>query len=185
MEDQNVNQPTLFQNAIRWGLIMGGVSIALTAILYAVDYTILANWKFGIGILVLLVAVIIYAGIDFRKQSGGTLAYGKAFQHAFITLAISGIVSTAFMILLYTVIDTDLPQKLVDTSIEQTRAMMEGFGMPEDKLDEAMEDARKRSEGQFSAMGALSGYGFSLIFYAIVAAITSFVVRKNPPDEMI
>jgi Protein of unknown function (DUF4199) len=184
MEETTTPQVSLFQHAAKWGAIFGGVSIALTAIAYAVDYTMLADWKFGIFVLVLLLAATIYAGINYRNEIGGFLPYGKAFQHGFILLAISGIISTVFSLLLYTVIDSDLPSKLTDVTIENTQKMLEGFGVPEDKMDEAMEDAKARAKGQFSAFGLVKAYGFGLIFYAIISLITSIFVRKNQPEEL-
>ena len=184
MEETTTRQVSLFQHAAKWGLIFGAISIALTAIAYIVDYSILADWKFGIFVLIGLLAATIYAGINYRNQIGGFLEYGKAFQHGFILLAISGIISTLFLILMYTVVDTELPAKLTEVSIENAQKMMENFGMPEDQMDKALEDARKRSEGQFSAIGSIKSYGFALIFYAIVALITSIFVRKNQPEEM-
>jgi hypothetical protein len=185
MEETTTPPVSLFQHAAKWGLIFGGASIALTAISYAVDYAILADWKFGILVLVFLLGATIYAGINYRNQVGGFLAYGKAFQHGFILLAIAGIITTMFNLLLYTVIDSELPAKLTEITIENTRKMMEGFGMPEDKLDEAMEDAKARAQGQFSGFGLVKTYAFALIFYAIVALITSIFVRKNNPEEMV
>ena len=173
---------TLFQNAIKWGLILGAVSVVLTIILYAIDYSMLADWKTGISMIVIFLGITIYAGINYRNEIGGFMPYGKAFQHGFLVLAICGIVSTVFMILMYTVIDTELPQKLTDASMEKAEAMMENFGISGDAMDKAMEDARKRSEGQFSTLGAIKSYGFGLIFYAIVALITSIFVRKNQPE---
>jgi len=181
-ETSTPTQPTLFQNAIKWGLIMGAVSIVLTITFYAVDYSMLADWKFGILFILIFIGLTIYAGINYRNQIGGFMPYGKAFQHGFVMMAVCGIVSTIFMILLYTVIDPELPQKLIDASIEKAEAMMESFGVAGDQMEKALEDARKRSEGQFSAMGALKNYGFGLIFYAIIALITSLFVRKNQPE---
>jgi hypothetical protein len=51
--------PTLFQHALKWGLIVGAISIALTCVAYAVDYSMLANWKFGIFVFNCSVAVVI------------------------------------------------------------------------------------------------------------------------------
>jgi hypothetical protein len=177
--------PSLFQHALRWGLIVGAISIALTCVFYAVDYAILANWKMGIGILVLIIGLAIYAGINYRNETGGFLAYGKAFQHGFILMAVSGLISTAFTALLYTVIDPDLPAKLVDAAMENAAAMMQSFGMPEDQMDKALEDARARTVNQFSVSGLGMGYGIGLIIYAVLSLITSIFVRKNPPDEII
>ena len=177
--------PTLFQHALRWGLIVGGIGVALTCIAYAVDYAMLANWKFGIIVFALIIGLAIYAGINYRNEIGGFLPYGQAFQHGFILMAVSGLVTTAFTALLYTVIDPELPAKLTEVALDNAQKMMEGFGMPEDQMDQAMEDARKRTEKQFTLGGLSLGYGIGLIIYAVLASITSIFVRKNPPDEVI
>jgi len=185
MENQETTtQPTLLNHAIRWGLILGGVGIVLTILCYAIDYTIMVQLKF-IGIILLVyLALVIYAGIDFRKTQGGFLSYGKAFQHGFIVLAISGLIGALFQLILYSLIDPELPQKLVDASLENTRAMMEKFGMPEDKMDEALEKAKTDTADRFTIIGQAKGYLFGLIFYVIVSSISSLFVRKNQPVEM-
>jgi hypothetical protein len=177
--------PTLFQHALRWGLIVGAISVVLTGIFYAIDYTLLANWKTAILFFALFIGLAIYAGISYRNEVGGFLAYGKAWQHAFVLMAVSGIISTAFNMVLYTVIDPELPGKLTEVTLETTQAMLERFGMPEDQMDQALEDARKRSANQFSMTGLLMSYGIGLIVYAVLSLITSIFVRRNPPEEVI
>lgn len=176
---------SLFQHALKWGLIVGGISIALSIVSYAIDYSLLANWKFGIFVFCMLIGLAIYAGIGYRNEIGGFLPYGKAFQHGFILMAVSGLISTLFTVILYTVIDPELPAKLTDVAMENAQKMMESFGMPADQMDQALEDARKRTENQFSISGLAMGYGIGLIIYAVLAAITSIFVKKNPPDEVI
>jgi hypothetical protein len=82
------------------------------------------------------------------------------------------------------VIDTELPQKLTDASIENTRAMMENFGAPEDAIDEALVKAEESSKEQFTIVGQLKGYFYILIFSAIMALISALIVRKNEPVEL-
>jgi len=183
MEEKDT--PTLFQHALRWGLIVGGISIALTCVLYVVDYGMLANWKTGIFMFALLIGLAIYSGINYRNEIGGFIPYGKAFQHGFTLMAVSAVVSTAFMLLLYTVIDPELPAKLTDVAMENAEAMMRNFGMPEDQMDKAMEDARKRTENQFAVSGLAMNLGIGFIIYAVLSLITSIFVKRNPPEEMI
>jgi hypothetical protein len=175
---------SLFQHALKWGLIVGGISIALTCVIYAIDYALLANWKTGIVIFLMFIGLAIYGGINYRNEIGGYLPYGKAFQHGFILMAISGLISSVFMVLLYTVIDPELPEKLVKVGMENAQAMMESFGMPEDQMDKAMEDARKRTENQYTVSGTAMGYGIGLIIYAVLSLITALFVRKNEPVEL-
>lgn len=176
---------SLFQHALKWGLIVGGISIALSIVSYAVDYSLLANWKFGIFMFAMFIGLAIYSGIGYRNEIGGFLPYGKAFQHGFIVMAVSGLISTLFTVILYTVIDPELPAKLTDVAMENAQKMMESFGMPADQMDQAMEDARKRTENQFSVSGLAMGYGIGLIIYAVLSSITSIFVKKNPPEDVI
>jgi len=184
MEESTTNQPSLLQHAIRWGLIMAGVSIALTILVYVIDYTIMVQFKFlGISLLIYL-GLTIYAGINYRNTIGGFVPYGKAFQHGFIVLALSALVGTIFSFILYNVIDTELPQKLVDAAVENARAMMENFGAPEDTIEPALEKARADTADRFTVLGQVKGYLFALVFCAIMSLISSIFVKKNQPIEM-
>jgi Protein of unknown function (DUF4199) len=183
MEETTTSQVPLIQHAAKWGAIFGIGSIVLTILLYAVDYTLLANWKM-ILVLLLFLGLVIYAGINYRNQIGGFLPYGKAFQHGFIVFAVLGIISTVFTVILYTVIDPELPAKLIEVSIENAQKMMESFGMPEDQMDKAIEDTKTRSADQFSTLGLIKGYGIGLIIYAILSLISAIFVKKNQPEEM-
>jgi uncharacterized membrane protein YagU involved in acid resistance len=134
--------------------------------------------------LLIYLGVTIYAGIDYRNNIGGFLPYGKAFVHGFLVLAISALVATLFSAVLYHVIDTELPQKLTDASLENTREMMEKFGAPEDAIDKALEDAKDRTANQFTFTGQLISYASILFFSAIMALISAIFVKKNQPVEL-
>jgi uncharacterized integral membrane protein len=177
-------QPTLLQHAFRWALITAGVSITYTMLLYIIDYTLMVQLKMLFIALAVYFGITIYAGVDYRKSIGGFLPYGKAFQHGFIILAVSGLFASLFNLLLYFVIDPELPQKLVDASLENTRAMMESFGAPEESMDEAMEKARESSAKQFTVAGMAMGYIWIAVFSAIMALISSLFVRRNQPEVM-
>jgi hypothetical protein len=184
MEENSTPAPTLMQHAIRWGLITAAVSITFTLLLYIIDYTLMVQLKFLFLALAIYFGIVIYAGIDYRKSIGGFISYGKAFQHGFLILALSGLIGSIFNIVMYNVIDTELPQKLVDASIENTRAMLEGFGTPEDKMDEALENAKESTANQFTIGGIAKGYIMIAVFSAIMALISSIFVRKNQPETM-
>jgi hypothetical protein len=184
MEDNSTPAPTLVQHAIRWGMITAAVSIIITMSLYVIDYTLMVQLKFLFVALAIYFGITIYAGIDYRKSIGGFLSYGKAFQHGFFILALSGLIASIFNMLLYTVIDPELPQKLADAMMENQRAMMESFGAPEDAIDEAMEKAKESATDQFSVGGLAKGYIFIACFSAIMALISSIFVKKNQPELM-
>jgi len=176
--------PTMMQHGLRWGVIVGVVSILLTVALYAIDYTVMVQLKFLLISLAIYFGFAIYAGIDYRKAAGGFLSYGKAWQHAMIVFASSALISTLFGAILYFVIDPELPAKLTEASLENARAMMENFGMPESQMDAELEKARERTANQFTPSGMLMGYVIILLSSAVMALITSIFVKKNEPVEM-
>jgi len=181
MEDQKTS---FFQHTLRWGLILGAISVALTAIAYAVDYAIMVNWKYGLFSFAVFIGCAIFAGINYRSQEGGFLSFKSAFLHALIVFAVSGLLSTIFSILLYTVVDPQLPQKLVDVTITNTEEMMGKFGMPEDKMDEALEKARTDTAARFTTLGLIKGYFWIVVMSAVFSLIVGLIVRKRKPDDL-
>ena len=183
-ETSTSEQPTLLKHAIKWGLIVAGISIALTIALYAIDYTVMVQLKFLAISLLIYLGATIYASIDYRKEVGGFLSYGKAFQHGFLVLAVSGLVATIFGFILYNVIDTELPQKLTDAAVDNARAIMEQLGAPEDQIEPALEKARTDTADRFTPMGQVKGYFGILIFSAIMALISALIAKKNQPESI-
>jgi len=182
--EQTTEQPTQMSHAIRWGLILGVIAITFTILLYAIDYTLMVQLKFLFIFLFIYLLYTIYAGINYRNSIGGFLPYGKAFVHGFILLAVSALVATIFNFVLYNVIDTELPQKLTDATLENTRSMMQSMGAPEDTIDSELAKAQERTANQFTPGGQALGYVFILVFSAIMALISAIFVRKNEPVEM-
>jgi hypothetical protein len=184
MEDNSTPAPTFMSHTIKWGGITAAVSVILTMLLYAIDYTLLVQLKVLFIFLAVYFGVVIYAGIEYRKSIGGFMSYGKAFQHGYLIFIISGLIATVFSMLLYFVIDPELPEKLTDASIENTREMMEGFGAPEDAIDNALDQAKEATAEQFTLTGIALGYVRILVVSAVMALISAIFVRKNQPVEL-
>jgi hypothetical protein len=184
MEETVTAAPTLFKHGLRWAIINAVVGILIVIVLYVIDYTLMIQLKVLLVSLLIYMGIAIYAGIDYRNSVGGYLSYGKAWQHAMVIFAVSALITTLFNLVFYTVIDPELPGKLTEASLENTREMMVGFGAPEDQIDKELDKARERTENQFKPAGMAMGYGIILIFSAIMASITSLFVRRNEPIEM-
>jgi hypothetical protein len=178
---QNPGTPGLVNNAVKNGLILGGISVVLTLVIYAINYAILVQMKMMLLSILVSVGYAVYAGINYRKEIGGFISFGKAYQHGFIMFAASGVVSVLFSFLLYFVIDPELPGKLTEASLANTEEMMRGFGMPEDQMDEAMEAARESTQNQFSPAKIALTYVFLVVAGAIFALISGAIVKKNQP----
>ncbi len=176
----NEQAPSPIQSAVRPGLIIGLVSLVITYIAYFIDSSYLASGYFGLIALVLFFGLIIFFGKEFRKESGGFLTFGTAFNFSFFAILISGIIGLVGNILLFHVIDPTLPQVLGDLTFETQLEMMENFGQNPDSMPSETLDAMKEaSASNFTLVGQLKGFGFGLIAYAIIALILGAILKKR------
>jgi hypothetical protein len=181
--EETTGKSTLQSNAIKHGLILSAITIVLTLVLYAVDYTLLATIKFALLSLLIFLGYGIYAGITYRKEAGGFLSFKNAFLHGFIVFAVCAVISTIFNILLHTVIDPELGKKLTDVTLQNTEEMMRSFGMPEgEQMDEALEKARTDAEGRYTLGGLSLGLVWALIGSAVFALISGAIAKKKQPE---
>jgi len=183
IESDEEPKVTLRDHAIKWGVILGLVGIIYTVLLYIVDAALLANMWLGLFTLVLFLGLVIYAGIDYRKQIGGLLPFGKAYQHGFLTLVIGGIIGTLFNYLLYNIIDPGVVETLAEAGAENARAIAERFGAPPEAIDDAVEQARTDTIDRLQGAGVFISYLWGLIAYAIIALITGAIVKRKPPES--
>jgi len=168
------------QSAVRPGIILGLVSLVLTYVAYFIDSSYLASGYFGLVVLVLFFALIIYFGIEYRKEVGGFMSFGTAFNFSFFAILISGVIGLVGNILLFQVIDPTLPQVLGELTFESQLEMMEGFGQNPDSLPtETLEQMREASASNFTLVGQLKAFGFGLIAYAIIALILGAILKKK------
>lgn len=168
-------------HAIKSGVMLSVISIVLTLLIYIVSPATLASMWMMLFFL-FFIALVSYFGIQHRKEIGGYMAFGKAWVYSMQLLVVAGIIMTGFNILLYNVIDPELPAILADQAVENAESMMSRFGMPEDQMDEALEKTRTDTLDRFTAMGSIKGFLWGLIFYAILALITGAIIKKNEPE---
>ncbi len=173
-------QESPFQAAVRPGLTIGLVSLAMTFIAYFIDSTLLASGWFGLVAIVVFFVLIIYFGQQYRKEIGGFMTFGSAFNFSFITMIISGLVGLAGQILLFQVIDPSLAGVLADASFHSSLEMMESFGQNPDSMDPAaLDKMRNATASSFTLAGQIKNFGFALIAYAVIALILAAILKKR------
>jgi len=171
---------TPFQAAIKPGIIMGLVALSTTYVAYFIDSSLLASGYFVLVSFVIFFALVIYFGSQYRKELGGFMSFGTAFNFSFIAIVISGLVSLVGQILLFQVIDPSLPEVLGDITFENTLKMMESFGQNPDSMpSEALDKLREQSASSFTLGGQIKNFGFGLIGFAIIALILAAIIKKR------
>src|SRR5690606_29269662 len=96
------------QAAIKAGLVTGLILFVINFLCYFINYELLATSWVGILSVVLYCGLIIFFGIQYRKELGGFMSFGTAFQFAFVSLIIMLIITTLGTLLLFLVLDPGL-----------------------------------------------------------------------------
>jgi hypothetical protein len=173
-------QQSPFQAAVKPGITMGLVSLAVTFIAYFIDSTLLASGWFALVALVIFVGLIIYFGREYRNELGGYMTFGTAFNFSFIAILVSGIIGLIGQLLLFNVVDPELPGVLADLAYKTQLSFVEKLGQSPDNLDpKILQDMKETSDSQFTPLGQLKGFGIGIIFYAIIALILGAILKKK------
>ncbi len=169
--------------ALKSGLILGLISIILIILFYIIDISMLSDWKTGLITSAISIGFVAYMGRKYRdEEAEGFLTFKESFLYSYVVFFISSIVSAAFLILLYEVIDPQAPQILMEKALENSEKMMRSFGMSEEKLEEALQQAESDLSTSFSATGIIKNSWFYFISSAILSLITGLIIKKSKPD---
>lgn len=164
--------------AIRYGLIGGGIVTVWTLLSGILGLNEASTTSFILGT---VVSIAIYAGIASsaikhhrNEELGGYITLGRAFQTGLVATIITGIIGGLVAFAYYNFIDPAAIDQIVESSVE----MMEGFGLPEEQLEEAAKSTR-------------DGFGFgklllnstigAAIFGGIISLITGSIMKKEAP----
>jgi hypothetical protein len=161
------------------GVYIGLIMVIITFLLYFVDYTLLVSLWFGILALIFLFGLILYAGFNFRKVNSGFLGFNPAFQFAFVTLMVCGVVSIMGNILLYQKIDPQLPELLVESQLESMLSMMDRFGAGDSITGDQIDEMREGLEVNYTIAGQIKSFGIGLIINAVLALIIAAIIKKK------
>lgn len=170
--------------SVKWGVILGGVSVASTLILYIINAELLASTSIMFGIMAISIGLMVYAGIVLRRANGGYISFGEIFMGLMIVTVVSTVISILFQYVLYNVIDPGLVDTLNNAVIKNTTDMMAKFGAPEDAIDQTVEQLKadlpiKNSVGAFA-----KNFLTAVISSGVVSLIISAILKKNQPVEL-
>jgi hypothetical protein len=180
--EHTIATPDFKNQVLKFGVLIAVVNIIVMLLAYVVDYTLMVKWWFGLSIMALNIGLILYAGFEWRKQNGGYLAFKNAFIFILLVLLVSGVIGTLFNVLLFQVIDPNLPENITEATIDEVTTMMERFGTADEQIDAVIEKSRTDAEGRYTVSGIFKTFLWSLIFYVIGALIIGAIVKKKRPE---
>lgn len=163
---------------VKYGSICGLIAVLLMYVPWAMGLNIFVSFQFYTAFIPYMIAIIIFGGLQVRKQNGGFLPYAQALKFSFLSYVIAALIIAIATYVLYNVIDKELTQKSMQVALEKTRSMMEKFGASEDDIANAM----KKTEEGASDTGLskiLLGTGMGLIWDFCKSLLIALTIRKE------
>lgn len=175
-----MDNPSVFPHGIKTGVIAGIAAILVTLLAYVLNINML-GWAFqGVSYLV-LIGVMIYGLLGFRKANGGYMAFAQGILIVLTAGMICAVINYFFGLLYYNVIDPGFEQQVIENSL----AAYEKMGITvTDQVEELIranaEDSTHFSWKYFSF--AIVG---ALIVWTILGLILGAIFSKKDPNDIL
>ena len=165
---------------LKYGLILGVISITIQTIIYVVDpYYLISWWNLAISMILMLVFMALGCIYE-RKRKGGFISFGGALLSAWLISMIYLVVSVVWQHLMYTVIDPSLYDLQMNQVLSYFGAIIESFGGPE---ADAMMDELNSTLPENTPMTSLSNSISGLVCYGnftlLPAVIYGFIFKRE------
>lgn len=180
-------QPSLWELALKGGLITGAVLFLLTLIFqYIMGMYGNVFFMMFMGVLAIIIGIIL-THRGFKREGNGYMSYGQGLALAVISMAVAGFLAGLLSFLYMQFIDPEIPVKMADASIDTAYAMAERMGgeiddATEAKLEEARTEAIAKGVSFSSTVlgTALIYLCFGLFWGLIISAFT----KNNNPEQV-
>ena len=174
MEESNTPEITIRGTGIRYGAILGLISIAYFMVLVLTGVNTADGWVRWSG-LIFSTALVILGQMYYKQNGNGYMSYSQGLSLAFWVSLISSVISSAFTVLYLTVIDPDFAQMMQDMQMQA----MEEQGLSEEQIEQGMKIAAKFTTPPMLFLFGVIGGIFTTM---MVALVTTFFTKKENPN---
>jgi len=164
-------QPSLMATALKYGLIIGLVSITFNMISIALgDNPYVSSWRGFIGA-GLTIAVVVWAHKDFKENGDGYMSYGQGLGISIISIFVSTILTLVFSYVYLTYVNTATWDEIWLKAVED----MEAKGQSDAQIEMGVEWGKKLFYIIFPVIGVFFGL--------IIGLIVSIFTQKKRPEQ--
>ena len=169
-------QPTTTQTGLRYGLILGLVSVIFAAIQYLAGLE--RNTALTILWVAIMVVAIYFAHKYFKDQGDGFMTFGEGLKIGVIVAAVSGAISSVFNFFYLQFVDSSVLTKAMD----EQRIKFEEQGMSDQQIEQAMGMAEKFTTPLATVLFIML---LSLFFGFVISLIISAITKNVNPEGSI
>ena len=170
MEDQ---QPKTGKYSLNYGLILGGLGVAFSLMLFSMDAHVGGDQTVQqiVG-LVLLIAIIFWGILSFRKANAGSLSIGQGVKLGAGIGVVAAVISVIYLLLMANVLD---PEYIVKTA-EANKATLEARG---DVPQEAIQQNYQGTIDYFWVFAIPVILIMNTIFGLVVGLVGGLIFKKS------
>jgi len=171
------NQPKTGKYALNFGVILGGISVVFSLMLYSLDM----HYQGGFAVmgvsLVLTIVFIILGMIQFKKANDGFMSFGQALKIGVGISLVGAVIGVIFNQILINFIDPDTMTKAFEYQREQLIAAGE---LTVEQVDAQLEMGKNFSTPVMQIAFGLLG---SLFFGFILSLVPALILKKSKPED--
>ena len=172
---------SFLSHALKWGGIIGGISIFVSLLLYFVHLELLLSISFSFLFFVVIIVLLVYSGKLYRKSVGGYIDFKTIFLTLYVTSLVFIVLSTGYNLALFA-IDSNAYENYVTAQMNNQESRLEFFGVEDgDAFDDAMEATKDELERNMGTASTLQGMLISAGVFLVVTLIIGAVLKKEKP----
>lgn len=183
--DNNVRKSTIGRLGLRFGLLIGAISIVLSIVFRIVDPLMMFT-NLWIQLLngIIGITLIVIFGIEIRKALGGYWSFGEAFRGLMTMSVFILILSLLYGFVLFKFVDPEMPAKISDASEAVMSQRLAKMGLDQEKIDQT---TKVFESGEFKAKleptfkNEVTGFCYGMLFYIILNLIVAACIKKQRP----
>ena len=170
------------QTGLRWGFIAAFLDILLFLIPYIFNSTLIYTLWYGFLGMLLWLVLAVFAARDTRQQQDGYANLVELLQTAFFTLAIVIFTSNVFLYVFSNFIDLSYINTLKLSIIENTQALMQNFGAPDEEIEKAI-TALENQDFSMSFGGTVQNTASNWVVGFVISLLVAAIMQRKKPHQ--
>ncbi len=168
------NSVSVWKSSLNYGLFLG-IALILVTVLYYASGNIFAKSAGWVGWGIMIAGVVI-AQLQYRKELGGFMSYGQALGVGVLTMLFASVLNSFVTYILFAVIDPSL-QEQARLAMEEELVMRQN--VPEEQLDMMIEmTTRLKNPAVMFVLNIFSG----VVTGFLISLLTSIFTQKKSQE---
>jgi len=169
------------KNGVLFGVITGLVSALITTLIYSIDLKLFTSMWIGFVSIAVYIIIGVILLSKTKKDLKGIFSFKDAFTTYFISAIIGILISVAFNVILFNLIDPGVKDTLKELTIKYMVDTMQKFNTPASAINEAMKKLQENDP--YSTIELIKGSIFKIAFSALFALLLALVFKSKSSQE--